>query len=556
MEDGAVSTRGVPWTDVASPNSHPSEQPNDCDVLYPATDVFRLSGGVLLRVPAVFETSMKCWLCDRELTKERDSKEHIVPAALGGRKTVKGFICKDCNSHKGRTWDAAVTEQLEFFAVLLNIKREGQVPHMNVKTVKGRRLFLKPGNKPVVAPTRPKEERVGDHIRVSMQRPNRTSLKKDIEGLMRRYPNAVVTELTSSEGKDYDKTPYEIDLSYGGPDFDRSVVKSALALTCRAGVRAEECDMAVRYLRNEQADYPDNQYLICYYDDPIGNRVSGLPLHCVHVVGDPVDGKLLAYVELYGHVRRIICLSDTYSAKQFSETYAIDPIIGKEIPEVAIRLNELRFNRIVRRQTAEVSYSVFTRAVQDVLSYGFELSQQRAFEEHFDRSMDECMRELNLSEDCDVTDDEKHRFVECLTNKLMPMIEYTVRPLDFPKGFFEQFRDAGRTEKESDRTVLETDRVVLTKKVGAVVVPLLEEHYQGRVKFNVEVTREYDRDEEPYLNIMIVFDGDLEELQTGWFSDFSLNIDDLLMEKADMSERTMTMIASKAEMEALRSNGS
>ena len=499
---------------------------------------------------------MKCWLCDRELTKECDSKEHIVPKALGGRKTVTGFICNDCNTHKGRTWDAAVTKQLEFFAVLLNIKREGRVPHMDVKTVKGRRLFLQPGNKPVAAPTRPKEVRVGGNIRVSMQGHNRRNVAKGIEGMMRKYPNALIKELTCSEGKDYDKTPYEIDLSYGGPDFDRSVVKSALALTCRAGVSAEECDMAVTYLRDEQAEYPGDQYLICYYDDPIGNRVSGLPLHCVHVTGDPVDGKLLAYVELYGHVRRIICLSDRYSAKQFSETYAIDPIIGKEIPDVAIRLNELKFNRIVRRQTAEVSHSVFGRAVQDVLSYGFELSQQRAFNEHFDRSMDECLRELNLSVDRDVTDDEKHRFVECLTNKLMPMIEYTVRPLDLPKGFFEQFRGDGPTEKESPRTVLETDSAVLTKKVADVVVPLLDKHYQGRVKFNVEVTREYDRDEEPYLNIMIVFDGDLEELQTGWFSDFSLNIDDLLMERADMSERTITMIASKAEVEALRPNGS
>ena len=372
---------------------------------------------------------------------------------------------------------------------------------------------------------------------------------------MRRYPNAVIKELTVSEGKDYDKTPYEIDLSYGGPDFDRSVVKSALALTCRAGVPADECEMAVAYLRDEQAEYPHDQYLNCYYDELIGNRVSGLPLHCVHVTGNPVDGKLLAYVELYGHVRRIICLSDTYSAKQFSETYAIDPVIGNEIPEVAIRLNELRFNRIVRRQTAKVSHSVFSRAVQDVLSYGFKLSQQRAFEEHFTRSMDECMRELNLSVDRDVTDDEKHRFVECLVNRLMPMIEYTVSPLDFPKGFFEQYRDDGPTEKRPDRIVVETDSAVLTKKVGSIVLPLLEKHYQDRVKFNVEVTREYDRDEEPYLNIMIVFDGDLEELQTGWFSDFSRNIDDLLMERADMSERTMTMIASKAEIDALRSNG-
>lgn len=42
-----------PWTDKAPPNSHPSEQPNDCDEFYPATDVLTLSGGVPLRVPAV-----------------------------------------------------------------------------------------------------------------------------------------------------------------------------------------------------------------------------------------------------------------------------------------------------------------------------------------------------------------------------------------------------------------------------------------------------------------------------------------------------------------------
>ena len=211
--------RGVPWTDKAPPNSHPSEQPNDCDE--PGDGRAHTQRRSTFACPCClgFETSMKCWLCDREFTKECDSKEHIVPKALGGRKTVTGFICNDCNTHRGRTWDAAVTKQLEFFAVLLNIKREGRVPHMDVKTVKGRRLFLQPGNKPVAAPTRPKEVRVGDHIRVSMQGHNRRNVAKGIEGLMRKYPNALIKELRCSEGKDYDKTPYEIDLSYGGPDL-------------------------------------------------------------------------------------------------------------------------------------------------------------------------------------------------------------------------------------------------------------------------------------------------------------------------------------------------
>ena len=49
----------------------------------------------------------KCWLCDRELTETR---EHIIPESMGGKRTVRGFICRDCNSTTGHKWDVAVIE--------------------------------------------------------------------------------------------------------------------------------------------------------------------------------------------------------------------------------------------------------------------------------------------------------------------------------------------------------------------------------------------------------------------------------------------------------------
>ena len=61
-----------------------------------------------------------CWLCDRELTETR---EHIIPESMGGRKTVRGFICRNCNSETGHDWDVAVTEFESWkFHLLSNLK--------------------------------------------------------------------------------------------------------------------------------------------------------------------------------------------------------------------------------------------------------------------------------------------------------------------------------------------------------------------------------------------------------------------------------------------------
>ena len=44
---------------------------------------------------------------------------------------------------------------------------------------------------------------------------------------------------------------------------------------------------------------------------------------------DPNERQLLAYVEYFGWLRIVACLSNNYEGIAFSHCYAIDPVAGK-----------------------------------------------------------------------------------------------------------------------------------------------------------------------------------------------------------------------------------
>jgi len=44
-----------------------------------------------------------CAICGKNFQDVKDSNEHIIPNALGGRKKIKGFICVDCNNYNAPT---------------------------------------------------------------------------------------------------------------------------------------------------------------------------------------------------------------------------------------------------------------------------------------------------------------------------------------------------------------------------------------------------------------------------------------------------------------------
>lgn len=63
-----------------------------------------------------------CLLCDCIITQENNSKEHIIPQGIGGKKMVSEVLYVDCNSKTGLDWDSKLTEQLEPFDRMLRTK--------------------------------------------------------------------------------------------------------------------------------------------------------------------------------------------------------------------------------------------------------------------------------------------------------------------------------------------------------------------------------------------------------------------------------------------------
>lgn len=84
-----------------------------------------------------------CALCDVVITHDNDTKEHIIPNSIGGRKKVKGFICNTCNRITGQDWDVELNNQLNYFNLLFMIKRERGTPASErIKTISGKEYLV------------------------------------------------------------------------------------------------------------------------------------------------------------------------------------------------------------------------------------------------------------------------------------------------------------------------------------------------------------------------------------------------------------------------------
>lgn len=69
-----------------------------------------------------------CYLCGVLLDKSNSSVEHIIPNALGGNIKSRQLLCKKCNSNTGQNVDSELSKQLNFFANMLNIRRDRGEP--------------------------------------------------------------------------------------------------------------------------------------------------------------------------------------------------------------------------------------------------------------------------------------------------------------------------------------------------------------------------------------------------------------------------------------------
>lgn len=271
-----------------------------------------------------------CAICGKEITASDNSEEHIIPASLGGRRTVSDFLHGHCNNEAGATWDGELAKQLQPLILNFGVKRQGgQALKMKVATTAGEEFLLGPGGslemlKPIIEKADPE---IGNTYKIQVG--SRADGRKVLNGLKRKHPEIdIEASLACIRVEEtYLKAPIQLNLQFGGEESGRSLVKSTLALAYDAGLPVDLCQDALGYLRGSKA--PCFGYY--YTGDLIVERPTGVPLHCIAIEARPDTGLILGYAEYFGINRAVVCLGHGYQGEPVRKVYAIDPRTGMQL---------------------------------------------------------------------------------------------------------------------------------------------------------------------------------------------------------------------------------
>jgi len=275
---------------------------------------------------------MNCIDCNRLIDELNDSREHLILNAIGGRKRVRGLLCRVCNPTAGYTWDKELASQLAPLSSLFAVKRQrGETQPQKVTTASGETFYRRPDG--VLVPSRPVYKEVprsDGTVQVQIQARTMEEARDVLRGAKRKYPNIDVEKTLAKVQIEqrYLDEPVRFSCGIGGAQAGRSIVKSALCLAVSSGVDPRACTDACAYLKKAEAVPCFGYY---YQRDLLLNRPKAVPLHCVAVSNRGTEGQLLAYAEFFGVHRVVIRLAEDYAGPDIHVSYAVNPMLGKKL---------------------------------------------------------------------------------------------------------------------------------------------------------------------------------------------------------------------------------
>jgi len=364
------------------------------------------------------------------LKPKNDSKEHIIPASIGGRKKVSGFICVGCNNESGRQWDSELAAQLNFLGLFVGIKRQrGKVnPPELVQTISGKKYRRYADGQLVIADPSFTETEVDGKLTVSIQARTMDEAKQLLARLNKKYPQTNLNEMIQQarETISYLDEPLNLNLTMGGNLSGRSVVKSCLALAFSSGFPMSQCSKAIEYLRNEDSE-PCFGYF--YERDLIANRPD-FPFHTVNIVACPELGHVLAYVELYGVWRIVARLSSYFSGQRFSASHSINPSKG-ELTDIKVDLRLSREDVDAIMKYERVPDGSIEKAFEPILAAGL----KKDFDDERDRVIEAAVKygwqHCGAKEGDFLSEEHIWRLSRITAERLMPFIQRHMHRIKF-----------------------------------------------------------------------------------------------------------------------------
>lgn len=369
----------------------------------------------------------KCALCPNTLSAKNRTKEHIIPNAIGGRKKTTGFICNDCNNYLGERWDAELARQLNWFSLAVGISRErGEPPKQIVQTIDGERYWLLSDGSFTPEKSSYSEEDLGGETRINLTAKTIDEAKQRLKGIARKHPKFDVQKALNELNvtTNYLDSPLHVNLSLGGPDAGRSLVKTAFAFASECGIKHKQCEKALEYLLNPNLQtFP---FGFAYLSDLLEDRPTDKIFHCVSLHGDPKNKRLWSYVEYFGMFRLVVLLSDVYDGPYKNEVYAIDPIKGERIAvQITTQISEAEFTALMagegfdqHKHKAAADY-----ALPIIMDRGRSRTLERTVKEGFEHAA----KRLGIKDGEIVPKEKAAEFTGLMMEKLSPFIQHLVR---------------------------------------------------------------------------------------------------------------------------------
>ena len=386
-----------------------------------------------------------CALCRTPITTDNDSREHIIPNAIGGRRRVTGFLCEHCNNTLGHTWDSALCEQLEPLCVLLDVRRQrGSIKPIQVETTSGETLVLHADGRMGIphGSVVLKEEDGIKSLHISAR--SKKELKGMLPGIVRKYPfldsGTVLKEVTDT--RKYTDDALHFSIQFGGHSAGRSIVKSALALAFFAGIDVASCEHAHDYFLSDKAP------CFGYFNDVdlVLNRSEGMFFHCVFIHGDPRNGRVVGYVEYFGYQRILVCLSNKYTGPEVTECYAIDPISGKEL-DLQIDVHNIPVDLDAVYEYKRVSRGPMLSALNGLMEHVVQQGERRALEDAVADAWKHAAEHCGVKEGDKLSEGQAKEYAKVFAERIAPALVHLLTNRQFSANTWQHIRQTiGDTE--------------------------------------------------------------------------------------------------------------
>tara|TARA_R110002094_G_scaffold144418_1_gene134130 strand:+ start:196 stop:1215 length:1020 start_codon:yes stop_codon:yes gene_type:complete len=324
-----------------------------------------------------------------------------------------------CNSKSGDNWDSALARQMKPLSLFFRINRErGDPPSQKFQTSSGGEWVLNADGSMVLPKPIFNEQKNDKGLEINISARNMAEAKKMLKGVARKYPQLDVDELLekAQAKSSYSQDPIKFNLSFGGLDAGRSFVKTALALLFTTGISVRDCEHAMRFLKKEESEPCFGYY---YEKDLVVGRPAGIPIHCVHVNGDPDSNLIRGYVEYFGVMRVVMCLSSSYSGSAFSATYSVDPTKGEELDldvDLDLTLTDIRKAYDYEKWDGNAVQQAMGAVIGPTLEIQHKEERKRVIEEAVRYAFANCGAKAGEA----ITEEQHNRLVGLLWEKLEP----------------------------------------------------------------------------------------------------------------------------------------